>query len=455
MKSELSSSPAPEWLGSKDQETTSEMISEIRRGVHTVWGGIGASEERKLRNVLQKLVDDIDVLEKTLSRTVKRPREHDISTVDNKRLKMNRFSEEPHLHNMNSVSTRHIAADAHCKIEKTEDDAELLGNTSFAPVIDLTSGTTSNEESHQATTSQIDAPLDSKTTVKEQCGHENEKNSILSFHIKEEDDESSDEETYGAEVKPQGARQDETLNAIEVWFRDKVHRGHELLGLLALVDFHESNPDECKAGHEICRNLRRKVEVAEQSMGCDWEKTFGPLARAISAHLADAGENLEDVLERFQDHAKKIEPEPDFDDLLLDNAEYIDRFRPLEKYHVYSTGVERLPTPNSKLFLPDSQTTLRSSSCRPHLAPRIVAGTSNKAEQSQGVRDLINATAAPRGHQAIYKPTSSCQQETMDTSRMFSKSKKVHWPTDVKTVANTGKDLSRDRREARRQRRGV
>ncbi|EQB47578.1 hypothetical protein CGLO_13263 [Colletotrichum gloeosporioides Cg-14] len=334
---------------------------------------------------------------------------------------------------------------------KTEDDVDLISTTSFNPVVDLTSGTTSDEESHQASTpSWIDALLASAATVNEQCGHENDTYATRRRLIEKEDDDSSEEETYDATVKSQGAHQDESLNAIEVWFRDKVHRGHELLGLLALVDFHESNPDKCKVGREICRNLRRKVEVAEQSMGCDWEKTVGPLARAVSAHLADAGENLEDVLERFQDHAKEIEPKPNFDDLMLDNAEYIDRFRPSRKHNIYSTGVERLPSPTpdtSELFLPDRPKTLRSSSCRPHLSPPIAARTPNKAEHSQDLLDLINASTVSRGQQAIYTPGSSSQQDNMCTSRMFSEPKKVHWDIEKKTDTDSGKDLSGDRSE--------
>ncbi|KAF4869864.1 hypothetical protein CGCSCA1_v010829 [Colletotrichum siamense] len=296
-----------------------------------------------------------------------------------------------------------------------------------------------------------DAPLAPKATTNEQRGHENDENAFLGLLIKEEDDESSDEETYDAKVKPQVAHQDESLNAIEVWFRDKVHRGHELLGLLALIDFHESKPDKCKVGRAICRNLRRKVEVAEQSMGCDWEKTVGPLARAVSAHLADAGENLEGVLERFQDHAKEIEPKPNFDDLMLDNAEYIDRFRPSGKHRIYSTGVERIPslTPDtSELFLPDCPKTLRSSNCRPHLSPPIAARTPNKTEQSQGLFDLINASTVSRGQQAINRPGSSSQKDNMGSSRMFSQPKKVHWDIEKETDAESGKDLSEDRSEA-------
>ncbi|KAI8286912.1 hypothetical protein K4K60_013071 [Colletotrichum sp. SAR11_57] len=430
------------------------MISEIRRGVHTVWGGIGASEERKLGNVLQKLVDDVGTLEKMLSSTTKRRREGYDSVIDTKRHKTHRSSEEPSHHNKNSVSPPHIAADAYCKTEKTEDDVDLISTTSFNPVVDLTSNTTSDEESHQASmTSGVDAFLASAATVNEQCGHENDTYATRRRLIKKEDDDSSEEEACDATVKPQGAHQDESPNAIEVWFRDKVHRGHEILGLLALLDFHESDPANCKAGSESCRNVRRKVEAAEHLMGYDWEKTVGPLARVVSWRLKDTGEDLEDVLEKFQDHAKKIEPQPDWDDLLLDNAKCIDRFRPSQKHHIYGTGVERLPTSSSELFLPDRQTTLCSSSSRSRLSPRIVAGTPNKTEQSQYISHLSNASTVSRGHQTIYTPGSSCQKEAMGTSRIVSK--KVHWPTGKETVADTGKNFTRDRREARRQRRGA
>ncbi|KAL3295859.1 hypothetical protein RB213_010109 [Colletotrichum asianum] len=436
MDSKPCSSAAPERKEGRrimnGQESASDTISKIRRGVHTVWGGIGANEERQLRDVLQRLVDDLDGLEKNLSGTAKRLREDDQSAIDTKRYKTDPSSEEPTLRSMHLVSAPHIPASDHCKIEKIEDDDQLHRTTSFNPVIDLTSDTTSDEESRQdSKTHMLNASLAPEATANEPDGHENDKHAILRLLPREEYGDSSDEETQENTVKPHGAHQDKSLNAIEAWFRYKVHNGHEVLGLLALIDFHESNPDKCKVGRKICRNLRRKVEVAEQSMGCDWEKTVGPLARAVSAHLADAGENLEDVLERFQDHAKEIEPKPDFDDLMLDNAEYIDRFRPLEKHHVYSTGVERLPTPTSNFFLPDSQTTLRSSSCRPHLSPPIAARTPNKAEHSQDLLDLINASTVSRGH-----------------SRMFSEPKKVHWDIEKETDADSGKNLSGDRSEA-------
>ncbi|KAJ0273992.1 hypothetical protein COL940_009588 [Colletotrichum noveboracense] len=318
MDSKPCSSAAPERKEGRrimnGQESASDTISKIRRGIHTVWGGIGAKEERQLRDVLQRLVDDLDGLEKNLSGTAKRLREDDKSAIDTKRYKTDPSSEEPTLRSMNLVSPPHIPASDHCKIEKIEDDDQLHRTTSLNPVIDLTSDTTSDEESH-------------------------------------------------------------------------------------------------------------------------------------------AGKNLENILKRFQGHAKKIEPKPDYDDLLLDNAEYIDRFRPSQKHHVYDTGVERLPTSTSELFLPDRQATLRSSSGRSRLSPRIVAGTPIKTEQSKYISHLNNASTVSQGHQAIYTPGSSRQKETMGTSRIFSK--KVHWPTGKETVADTGKDLSRERREARRQRRGA
>ncbi|KAK2756358.1 hypothetical protein CKAH01_05879 [Colletotrichum kahawae] len=377
MKIKLSSSPVPERLGNKDgsivhiQESTSEMISKIRRGVHAVWGGIGADEERKLREVLQKLVDDIDGLEKTLSRTMKRPRENDTSAIDNKRHKKESSSDESYLHNKNPVAPPHIAAGAHCKIEKFEDDVELLELLStmpFAPVIDLTADTTSDEESRQAsTTHRHDAPLAPEATANEQFGHENDKSDALLMRLLEYNDIDSDQESCNGMTNYQEDCQDESLNAIEMWFRHKVHHGDELLGLLALVDFHESNPDNCKASSGSCRNVRRKVEAAEQAMGCDWEKTVGPLAHAVSAHLEDAGENLEDVLKRFQDHAKAIEPQPDFDDLLLDNAEYIDRIRPSEKHQVYSTSNLSIPGQTSKvhIHIPDPRRSPRINTLPP------------------------------------------------------------------------------------------
>ncbi|KAF4852040.1 hypothetical protein CGCSCA4_v003108 [Colletotrichum siamense] len=299
----------------------------------------------------------------------------------------------------------------------------------------------------------LNASLAPEATANEQDGHENDKHAVLRLLPLEEYGDSSDEETQDNTVKPHGAHQDKSLNAIEAWFRYKVHNGHELLGLLELVDFHEPNPDNCKAGSKSCRNLRQKVEEAEKSMGCDWETSIGPLARDVSIHLKDAGKNLAHILKRFQGHAKKIEPKPDYDDLLLDNAEYIDRFRPSQKHHVYGTGVERLPASTSERFRPDPQTTLRSSSSHSRLSPRIVAGTPNKTEQSQYISHLNNASTVSQGHQAIYTPGSSCQKETVGTSRIVSK--KVHWPTGKETVADTGKDFTRDRREARRQRRGA
>ncbi|KAI8257310.1 hypothetical protein K4K58_004259 [Colletotrichum sp. SAR11_239] len=446
MMSKLSSSPAPEWLGSKDQESISEMISEIRRGVHTVWGGIGASEERKLRNVLQKLVDDVGTLEIMLSSTTKRRREGYDSVIDTKRHKTHRSSEEPSHHNKNSVSPPHIAADAYCKTEKIEDDVDLISTTSFNPVVDLTSNTTSDEESHQAsTTSWVDAFLASAATVNEQCGHENDTYATRRRPIEKEDDDSSEEEACDATVKPQGAHQDESPNAIEVWFRDKVHRGHEILGLLALLDFHESDPANCKAGSESCQNVRRKVEAAEHLMGYDWEKTVGPLARVVSWHLKDAGEDLEDVLKRFQDHAKKIEPQPDWDDLLLDNAECIDRFRPSKKHHAYELGVERLPASTLELFVPSHRQARTSSSCRPHATPRIVESTPTQAKKSQDVAYLSKVSTMSPEYQTSHKSGRRSQPETTESCRIFSNSKKVHWDVDKKIDSDSRKDLSENR----------
>ncbi|KAI8158653.1 hypothetical protein K4K49_004769 [Colletotrichum sp. SAR 10_70] len=458
MDSKPCSSAAPERKEGRrimnGQESASDTISKIRRGVHTVWGGIGANEERQLRDVLQRLVDNLEGLEKNLSGTAKRLREDEKSAIDTKRYKMDPSSEEPTLRSMNLVSPPHIPASDHCKIEKIEDDDELHRNTSFNTVIDLTSDTTSDEESRQdSKTHMLNASLAPEATANEQDGHENDKHAVLRLLPQEEYGDSSDEETQDNAVKPHGAHQDKSLNAIETWFRYKVYNGHELLGLLELVDFHEPNPDNCKAGSKSCRNLRQKVEEAEKSMGCDWETSIGPLARDVSIHLKDAGKNLVHILKRFQGHAKKIEPKPDYDDLLLDNAEYIDRFRPSQKHHVYDTGVERLPTSTSELFLSDRPTTLRSSSGRSRLSPRIVAGTPIKTEQSKYISHLNNASTVSQGHQAIYTPGSSCQKETMGTSRISSK--RVHWPTGKETVADTGKGLSRERREARRQRRGV